>query len=89
MVAELQFLCTALPHDVFHQYTQFQVDSFNSLAVMTWTKIQRENQHGAITQKIRVLECTALLHNMFYQCMTFQARTKFGWIDGQTDVQTR
>ena len=58
---------------------KFQVDSSSNLKYEAFTNIQSENYKRAISQQIRMTElwflCTALLHNVFYQCMKAQVDT--------------
>ena len=49
---ELQFMCTALPLDVFHPPTKFHNPSYYSFGDMFWTKFKYENKQRAITQKL-------------------------------------
>ena len=96
---ELWFLYNAFLLNVIYLYVKFEVTSFYTLEVKTWTKIQNQNLQRAITPKTLVLELwflyNALLLNVTYHCVkvevtsfnTFEAMPPTRFRYTQTDRQ--
>ena len=50
-IAELWFMCTAFPHNVFYQCMKYQVNNFYSFQVTAWTKIKVKINKGQKLKK--------------------------------------